>query len=73
MGPATLGGFAYCALSIPELDYRVLLQRFPELNSKDHEEKRKAWLKFAKSPESKPYRVDDSIGKRKPNTGIIVR
>lgn len=44
-------------LSIPELDYYVLIERFPDLKSPDHEIKRKAWLKFAKSDASLPYRA----------------
>jgi hypothetical protein len=47
----------YVALSIPELDYYVIMQRFPDLQSPDAEIKRKAWLKFIRSPMSEPYRV----------------
>lgn len=53
----TNGGFAGVELSIPELDYYVLQHRFPDLKSKDPEIRRRAWLKFAKSPESEPYRL----------------
>jgi hypothetical protein len=43
-------------LSIPELDYYVLLERFPQLKSLDAEEKRKAWIEFANSPLGEQYR-----------------
>lgn len=44
-------------LQIPELDYYVLIRRFPELNSPDAEIKTKSWDKFARSTASEPYRV----------------
>ena len=43
-------------LTIPELDYYVLLQRFPDLASRDAEIKTRAWKKFARDPASLPYR-----------------
>jgi predicted secreted Zn-dependent protease len=46
-----------CALSIPELDYYVLLQRFPDLASPDAATKTSAWKKFIRSPLSEPYRL----------------
>lgn len=70
---ATDGAFGYAALSIPELDYYVLVVRFPDLRSKDAEIKRKAWQKFCRDDASLPYRVDASIGKRQRADGIIVR
>lgn len=77
MGPARVqtdeGSFGYAALSIPELDYYVLVIRYPELNSKDPDEQRKAWQKFCRDDASLPYRVDASIGKRQRADGIIVR
>ncbi len=55
--PRHLGGLAGMELSIPELDYYVLVQRFPDLRSPDHEIKRNAWLKFLNGPLSEPYRI----------------
>jgi hypothetical protein len=76
-GPAKVaaedGAFGYAALSIPELDYYVLVIRYPELNSKDADEQRKAWQKFCRSDASLPYRVDASVGKRARADGIIIR
>lgn len=51
-------------LQIPELDYAVLLHRFPELNSPDPTENKNAWDKFLCAPESEPYRVRAHDGKR---------
>jgi hypothetical protein len=51
-------------LQIPELDYYVLLHRFPELNSTDPTENKNAWNKFLCVPESEPYRVRKRDGKR---------
>lgn len=46
-------------LSIPELDYYVIIERFPDLKSPDAEIKRKAWIKFANSEVGQLYRVKD--------------
>ena len=67
------GTFGYSALNIPELDYYVLMQRFPELNSKDSDIQKRAWQKFCRDPASLPYRVDDSIGKKQRADGIIIK
>lgn len=53
------------ALEIPPLDYQVLILRNPELNSKDHETNKRAWMKFMKSPESFMYKVTSDIGNPK--------
>ncbi len=53
---ATKLDFGAHLLSIPELDYYVLIERFPELKSLDAEIKRKAWIKFANSPLAEQYR-----------------
>lgn len=53
---ATKLGFGAHLLSIPELDYYVLLERFPDLKSPDAEIKRKAWIKFANSEVGAKYR-----------------
>jgi hypothetical protein len=57
-------GFGAVALSIPELDYYILLARFPELGCKDPETRTRAWGKFIRSPLSEPYRVRRNDGKR---------
>lgn len=51
------GGFGGVALSIPPLDYEVIKRMFPDVTSKDHEIRSKAWQRFTKSPLSEPYRV----------------
>ena len=58
--------FGYLAFSIPEFDYFTLQHRFPELASRDHIERRNAWLRFQRSELSEPYRVNSGDGKRKP-------
>lgn len=65
--------FGYAALAIPELDYAVLVVRFPDLASKDAEISHRAWKDFARSDASLAYRVDASIGKRQHADGIIIR
>lgn len=72
--PKTLGskgGFAGMELSIPELDYYVIVQRFPDLRSKDPQIKRNAWLKFMGDPASEPYRIHRR--KRRPCRSITAR
>jgi len=74
--PATVGDgetWGYMPYAIPELDYYILIHRFPELASKDRETHTRAWNKFFASPLSAPYRTDDSIGRRKVNHRIIVK
>lgn len=44
-------------LSIPNSDLFLINLRHPELQSPDHEIRRKAWAEFLKSDESRPYRV----------------
>jgi hypothetical protein len=44
-------------LQIPELDFYVLVKRYPELVSPDPEISTKAFDKFLRSSESLPYRV----------------
>lgn len=50
-------GFAGLELTIPESHYYRLLVKYPDLGSHDAEIKRKAWLRFLKTPESQPYKV----------------
>ena len=45
------------ALRIPEIDYRMLLQKNPDLDSFDGDIKRRAWVTFINSAESLPYKV----------------
>lgn len=49
--------FAGLELSIPELDYYCLLERFPDLKAPDNATKLAAWKKFIRSPLSEPYRI----------------
>ena len=67
--PATKLDFGAHLLSIPELDYYVLLERFPDLKSPDAEIKRKAWIKFANSPVGEKYR--DKRRQLRPKNSII--
>ena len=44
-------------LSLPEFEYYMLIKKYPDLNSPDHEIKTRAWKTYLRSAESKPYRV----------------
>lgn len=55
-------------LHIPELDFYVLVHRFPELNSPDNEIQHKAWKKFLNSPAALPYKVQPKF-----RNGIIMK
>jgi hypothetical protein len=46
-----------CELRIPEPDYYMLIELFPELNSPDGETQTRAWQRFLANPISDPYRV----------------
>jgi hypothetical protein len=59
-------------LAIPYLDYQVLSARTPELNAKDRETRNRAWRSLMREL-GHVYGVDASIGRRKRNTGIIVK
>lgn len=63
--------FGYVGLCIPELDYYVLITANPDLISKDHEIRNRAWAKFMDSDESLAYRPDNRG--RKVNNRIIVK
>lgn len=65
--------WGYLALQIPRQDLAVIRLRYPDLRSPDREIRNRAMAKFMASPESAPYRVDAGIGKRRPNSRIIVR
>jgi hypothetical protein len=54
-------GWMRFALRVPQIDLIQLKKLNPELNSPDGQIKARAWKKFAKSPESLPYRVRDKI------------
>ena len=53
-GHASFGSVSLC---IPELDAAIIKIRYPDLNSPDAEIRTRAWQKFARSPESEPYRT----------------
>lgn len=65
--------WGHIALAVPLLDYAALIAANPELNSKDKETYERAWTKLARGPLGRLYAADDSIGKRKRNTRIIVK
>lgn len=48
--------FGRPVLTIPDLDLHRLFRIYPDLACPDAEIKTKAWLKFMRSSESKPYR-----------------
>lgn len=54
--PARKLDFGASLLSIPELDYYILLERFPDLKSTDAAIKRQAWIDLANSPLGEKYR-----------------
>jgi hypothetical protein len=62
-----------CAMvCIPLLDYQVLLAGNPELNAKDRVTRNLAWHKLFRDF-GHIYGIDDSVGKKKPNRGVIVK
>ena len=66
----------YVALRIPDEDWPVLKVLFPDLESKDHEIRLRAWKKFEASPIAEPYRVQKRSPaqvKRSANHRIIVK
>lgn len=61
-GPRNVGpsdGFGRVALRIPEFDYKFIRAMFPDLASRDATTRSKGWKKFAASPLSEPYRVEE--------------
>lgn len=62
-------------LNIPELDYYVLVKRYPDLQAPDAEISTRAWDKFLRSPESEPYRVrrTDRKGVIQPNRVQVLK
>lgn len=53
-------------LMIPELDYYVLVRRFPDLSSPDSEIRLKAWKRFLATSAADPYRVNPKNLARRP-------
>lgn len=51
--------FAGLELNIPEIDFYVLLKKYPDLGCPDAEIKTKAWRKFIGTSESDKFRVRD--------------
>ena len=49
--------FGRWALSIPELDHRYLVKKYPELQAHDRATRDKALARFMASSESAPYKV----------------
>lgn len=56
---ADLPGIGRWALSIPAEDWLTIREQYPELQSKDGQERSRAWARFIASDESIPYRVRD--------------
>ena len=46
--------------SVPFEDYEHLKRKHPELRSNDTQTRSDFWIRFLKSPESLPYRVQDN-------------
>lgn len=61
-------GIGYVGLRIPEFDFHLLKLRFPDLNSKDHEIRHKAWQKFLRDPRSEQYKINKNEGRRRPSS-----
>ncbi len=58
-------GFGRAILQVPQLDLQRLWRKYPDLNCLDADIKTKAWLKFAASSESEPYRLQQRPVRRK--------
>ena len=54
-------GFGRVALQIPQLDYQRLLKAYPDLACPDGHTQTKAWQKFMRSSESKPYHLSEKL------------
>ena len=53
--------FGRVALNIPQLDYQRLLKKYPDLRSPDGHTSTKAWQKFMRTSESKPYHLSEKL------------
>lgn len=56
-GGAPMQDFGAVELRIPELDYYIIRERFPDLKSPDAEIRTRAWKKFLADPRSEIYKV----------------
>lgn len=56
--------FGRVVMNIPIPDMQVINLRYPDTASPDAEIRRRAWDRFLASPESEPYRVSRTDGKR---------
>lgn len=56
-GSAGKHDFGHVVLQIPELDFYILRERFPDLAAPDGETRLRAWKKFLRDPLSEIYRV----------------
>lgn len=56
-GGSRTGSFGKFELCIPELELHNLKRRYPDLASPDMQTRVKAWKKYIRSVESKPWRV----------------
>lgn len=70
---ATPDESGHVAFSMPEADYWLWTQKYPDLAAPDSEIARRAWTKFLRSDEGRPYCINPTEGKRMPTDGIIVR
>lgn len=64
----------YLLVNVPVPDMRVLVIRYPDLQSPDNAIRTRAWLKFAASEEGAKYKIRRNDGRSgiKPR-GIVVR
>lgn len=65
----------HVAFQMPELDYWYWVYRNPDLGASDAVIAKKAWEKFLRTDEGRPYLINPNEGKKMPNAprGIIVR
>jgi len=56
-GGSRTASFGKVELSIPELELRNLKKRYPDLAAPDMQIRVRAWKRFIRSAESKPWRV----------------
>lgn len=58
-GGAQTTSWGRAELSIPYLDYMLLVKRNPLLNAPDREIQKRAWQRFANSSEARKYRLQN--------------
>ena len=61
-----------CELMIPEPDYYMLIDLFPDLKSPDSEIQTRAWHRFLANSISDPYRTSARSRKREKNTNSSI-